>query len=409
MISPDMTIPRRFVELALALEQHIPGYLDSYFGPPEWKEASVARGPQPIDDLARQAEALAADIAQDSGLDEQRCDYVARHVTAIQTSLRLLRGEVMPLAEETLLLYDVTPQWVDEREFEEAHRQLAELLPPGESRVERMSQRKQALEITWAQAAPVLAFITAQLRRWTRERFPLPADEAFEIVQVNNQPWSAYNWYLGQGHSRIDINTDLPKHINGLADLVAHEGYPGHHTELSIKDARLFRAQGNLECCLSCLNAPSCLVAEGIAVRALDALLSPEEQIRWHAEEIFPRAGMAHLNAEREHQIEQALRRLDGVWTNAAFLLHDHHQSQAEVNAYFQRYGLHRENEANKAVEFINAPLQRSYVFNYRLGGMLLDELFAAKGAAFGGAQHWFTRLLSEPVTPSQIRAWMVS
>jgi hypothetical protein len=405
MTSHGTTIPRRFVELSLALEQHIPGYVDSYFGPPEWKEASVARGPQPIDDLARQAETLAADIAQEGDLDDQRRDYLARHVTAMQTSLRLLHGEVLPLAEETALLYDVTPQWVDEHEFEEAHRQLDALLPPGESLFERLVRRKEAIEITWAQAEPLLPVITAQLRQLTRERFPLPAGEAFELFPVNGQPWLAYNWYLGQGRSRIDINTDLPLQITSLAETLAHEGYPGHHTELSIKEARLFRAQGQLESCLSFMNMPSCLVAEGIAVRALDVLLPPDEQIRWHAEEIFPRAGRAHLNAEREHQIDRAMRRLAGVWDNAAFLLHDQHQGKDEVSAYFRQYSLRREKEVDKAVEFISTPLSRSYVFNYRLGGVLLDELFAAKG----NAPYWFTRLLTEPVTPGQIRAWLAN
>ncbi len=405
MTASDMSVPQRFVQLALELDLHIPGCVDSYFGPPEWKAASTARGPQPIDDLARQAEMLASDIAQDSSLDEQRRDYLARHVTAMQTSLRLLHSEVMPLAEEVTLLYDVTPAWVDEREFEEAHRQLNDLLPPGDSLFDRLDQRKQSIEITYAQAEPLLPVITAHLRELTRARFPLPADESFELFAVSDQPWSAYNWYLGQGRSRIDINTDLPLHITGLAGLLAHEGYPGHHTELSIKDASLFRAQSCLENCLSFLNMPSCLVAEGIAVRALDMVLSPQEQIGWHAEEIFPRAGMSHLDAEREHQIDRAIRRLAGVWDNAAFLLHDQHQSKDDVRAYIQRYALRRDNEANKDLEFISTPDSRSYIFNYRLGGVLLDELFAVKG----NAQHWFTRLLTEPVTPSQIRAWMMN
>ena len=42
----------------------------------------------------------------------------------MQTSLRLLQGEQLPLTEEVTLLYDITPTWVDEREFDEAHRQL---------------------------------------------------------------------------------------------------------------------------------------------------------------------------------------------------------------------------------------------------------------------------------------------
>ena len=62
-------------------------------------------------------------------------------------------------------------------------------------------------------------------------------------------------------------------------------------------------------------------------------------------------------------------------------------------------------NEADKAVEFLSSPLSRSYVFNYDHGGKLLDALFAAQG----NVDYWFTLLLTETVTPSQIRAWTAS
>lgn len=405
MTTSDVSVPQRFVQLALELDKHLPGNVDAYFGPPEWKATSAARGPQPIEELARQAAQLAADIDQESNFDDQRRDYLARHVTALQTSLRLLQGEILPLAEEATLLFDVTPTWADEREFEEARRLLDDLLPPGPSLRERLAQRKHATEITYAQVAPLLPVITAQLRQLTHACFPLPADETFEVYPVTNQPWTAYNWYLGGGRSRIEINTDLPLHITGLAVMIAHEGYAGHHTELTLKEMQLLRAQGRSEHCLAFINAPSCVIAEGIAVRALDALLTSAEQIRWHADEIFPRAGFTQLDAAREHAISHAIDQLDGVWDNAAFLLHDQHQSPAEVNAYFQRYGLRTEKEADKSVEFLNDPRSRSYVFTYGYGGKLLDALFAAKG----NAQYWFTRLLTEPATPSQVRAWMAS
>jgi hypothetical protein len=399
----DESIPQRFVQLALELDKHLPGNVDAYFGPPEWKAASAARGPQPIEELARQAARLAADIVQESNFDDQRRDYLARHVTAMQTSLRLLQGETLPLAEEAMLLFDVTPAWIDEREFEDARRLLDDLLPPGDSLFERLSQHKHSCEISYAQAEPLFAVIVQQLRQLTHARFPLPAAESFELSPVTNESWRAYNWYLGGGRSRIDINTDLPLHISDLADLIAHEGYAGHHTELTIKETQLLRAQGRREHCLAFINAPSCVIAEGIAVRALDALLSSDEQIRWHADEIFPRAGFTQLDAAREHAIGRALDHLNGVWDNAAFLLHDQQQSPAEVSAYFQRYGLRTEKEAAKAVEFLSDPLSRSYVFTYGYGGKLLDALFAAKG----NAAAWFTRLLTEAVTPSQVRAWI--
>jgi len=47
-------------------------------------------------------------------------------------------------------------------------------------------------------------------------------------------------------------------------------------------------------------------------------------------------------------------------------------------------------------------PLYRSYIFTYRYGGEMLDALFATQG----DRDPWFVRLLTEPVTPSQIRSW---
>ena len=343
-----MTIPQRFVELALALDRHIPGYVDAYFGPPELKEQSLAGDPRPITELMREATELAAAIEQETTFDDQRRDYLSRHVTAMQTSLRLLQGECCPWRKKSRSCTTSLLPGSTNANSKKPIGRLDELLPPGDSLFERLDQRKQSIEISFAQAEALLPLITRRLRELTHARFPLPDDEAFELYPVTNQPWGAYNWYLGGGRSRIDINTDLPLRITGLVDTIAHEGYAGHHTELSIKDARLLRAQGHLENCIAFINAPSCVVAEGIAVRALDVLLSDEDQIRWHADEIFPRAGYAHLNAAREHAIAKAMRPLAGVWDNAAFLLHDQHQSKAEVSAYFQRYGLRRANEAEK-------------------------------------------------------------
>ena len=172
-LSPAMTVPQRFVELALALDRHIPGYVDAYFGPPEWKAHSLAGDPRPIAELVQEATELAAAIEQAPTFDAQRRDYLSRHVTAMQTSLRLLQGEPLPLADEVMLLYDITPTWIDKPEFEEVHG-WADLLPPGDSLFERLDQRKRSIEISYAQAEPLLPDITQHLRELTRARFPLP-------------------------------------------------------------------------------------------------------------------------------------------------------------------------------------------------------------------------------------------
>jgi hypothetical protein len=220
-------------------------------------------------------------------------------------------------------------------------------------------------------------------------------------VSEQHKPWRAYNWYLGNFRSRIHINTDLPLHITDLTDLMAHEGYPGHHTELSIKEKRLMQDKGWLEHSIALINSPSCVVAEGIATRALSTLMTEEEQIAWSAE-LFRRAGFDNLDAEWEREIDVVSRKLWGVRGNAAFLLHDQGADEEKVVAYLQEYGLLTAEEASKVVEFLSDPIFRSYIFTHHYGGEMLDALFAAQG----DRDYWFTRLLVEPVTPDQIRAW---
>jgi len=96
-------VGREYVRLALALDQHLPGYIDAYFGPPDWQEQAKTEGPRPLPELAQQASMLAVEIANTDTLDNQRQEFLARHVLAMQTSLRLLQGERMALVDERAL------------------------------------------------------------------------------------------------------------------------------------------------------------------------------------------------------------------------------------------------------------------------------------------------------------------
>ena len=76
---------------------------------------------------------------------------------------------------------------------------------------------------------PVFDAAIAECRRRTLEHIQLPKDERFDMAFVTGKSWSGYNYYQGNAHSRIEINTDLPIRISRAVDLGCHEGYPGHH------------------------------------------------------------------------------------------------------------------------------------------------------------------------------------
>jgi hypothetical protein len=403
-MTKDRPLDEDFVRLSLAINEHLAGYVDSYFGPEEWAQDAKQAGKLPLPDLTSRTDRLAADISQVNGWDEQRKDFLARQVRAMQMSLRLLAGEKVSLAEEVEALYDIQPDWKDQSILEEAQKILDETLPGEGSLQERLERWKKSLEVPVEKIKELLPFITDRLHELTREKFFLPQDESFSVEFVSNQPWAGYNWYLGNYQSRIEINTDLPVGVTALAALMAHEGYPGHHTELCTKEAKLIRQMNYREHVVTLINSPSCVVAEGIATTALNTLLTEEELEDWYREEILPRAGMAPIDAARITEVSRAMEkmRMSGLMGNAAFMLHDQNKSAAEISSYLQTYGLRTEKEAEKAIKFIANPLYRSYTFTYHVGYELLEKLFTRVDR-----HTYFARLLQEPVTPSQIRQWI--
>jgi len=394
------TLARDYVLLAFAIDRHIPGYVDAYFGPPEVKAEADASPLHPLRTLAIEAQQLTQAVPE-AGFVNQRADFITAQLSAMAVTVSILQGERMPLAREVEMLYGLEPAWVDESVFSEAHRQLAELLPAGNDLRARMTAYKKSAEVSPEAAAPLLDMLRGRMQTLTRQRFSLPSDENFEIEMVTGQPWGAYNWFLGNAHSRVEVNIDQPLRATNFLGLIAHEGYPGHHTELTSKEYRLLQEHGWQEHGIALINAPSCAISEGIANCALDTLLTLEEQAEWERE-LFAQAGL-NLDPQRVAQIRQALKPLGRVSGNAAFMLHERGAGEEETADYIERWALSNPEEARKSVAFVSHPLYRSYVFNYTLGMDLLEELFAAKG----NRQVWFTRLLGEPVIPKLVRRWI--
>ena len=88
----------------------------------------------------------------------------------------------------------------------------------------------------------------------------------------------------------MSINTDLPVLSTNLAHLVAHEAYPGHHTEHTRKEAGLVRQRRQVEETIFLVGTPQCLLAEGLADLGLEVVVSPDpgEQAAMAASHLKP-------------------------------------------------------------------------------------------------------------------------
>lgn len=398
-------ISRAYLRLSFHIERLVPGFVDAYFGPPEWQaEAAAEAGAEdkiPLAILRREAEALLQELAMVP--DDLRREWLTKQVTAMIAVLRRVEGEALPFDEELRLFYDIQPEWTDESVFENALREMDKLIPGEGALSDRLEAWDAQFDVPKDKLLPLFAFCRDEAQRRTRQLFALPEGEGFDVEIVEDKPWSGYNWYLGHYRSRVDVNTDLPVRANGMLGLMTHEGYPGHHTEHAIKEQLLYRQQGHAEACVQLLNAPECVISEGIAELAREIIFTEEELQAWLRDEFYPRASL-QVDVARDRALSRAQRKLRPLGGNAAFMLHRDGADESTVLNYIMRYGARTEKQARQFLRFISHPLSRSYVFNYHFGRDLLNRYISA-----GDRIARFRQLLEQPLTPSRIEAWINS
>ncbi len=387
---------RSYLTLTLEIDKHIDGYVDAYYGPEEIKTAVSATPKRAPAKLLDDVTALQANIP---AADPARQAYLTAALRAIECTVRMLSGETFDYLDEVNRFYDISPQKVDEAEFTAAHNELDTLLPGSGPIADRLTARRKSYELDKAQILPLLELARAEAQKRTAALFDLTGDNGFEIKLVNNQPWGAYNWYLGDGRSLIEFNTDIPVSALGLISTFAHEGYPGHHTEHILKERLLYRQKGYAEQAAMLLNSPSAVIAEGIATTAVEIIFPNGSQHDWNVEVLLPKAGInTGETADQFRRIAKAAQTLRYVTGNAAILHHSGQLNREQTIEYIQTYALATPERAAKSYSFLTHPLFRSYLFTYTQGYDLI-----AQATENGDKLPLFRRLLTEQILPSHL------
>ena len=387
---------RDYALLGLRLERLAPGTVDAWIGPPSWR-AAVEAEPLPSPVELRQAAELLAEMLPAMDYAPARTAYLGRQIRALGARTRVLAGETLPLIEQAELYFDIQPQRVPEETLAAAHAELERLLPGDGSLTDRWAAWRKGFEATPERVLPLLDRIAAEVRARTVDHLPLPEDESISMALVRDQPWGAYNWYQGHAHSLIEINTDLPMQADGLVDYLAHEGYPGHHTEHALRETLQYQAQGQGEYAIQLINTPESLISEAIATSARTMIFPDATDLTWSAAEVWPALGI-NRDPELAGQIREATRPLSAVSGNVAFVLHADGRPAEEAAAYLERWGLRRPDEAIHDLRFLQSPLWRVYTFTYYYGRRLFAPLLA-------GPDRWtvYRRLLTTPMVPSDL------
>jgi hypothetical protein len=374
-----LTFAEGYVELCLRLARHDEDLVDYYYGPEKIAERVEREAlPEPAT-LAADARALA---------EETDSTYMKAQLRGLEVVARKVGGEQISHDDEVEGCYGARPRRIPEERFEEAHRALDEALPPGGTLAERYRRWEDGDPIPADRLEDVLRTIGDLLRERTRELFGLPEGETFELELVNDKHWYAFNDYRGGLRSRVEVNTDLPVSAGSVVALMAHELYPGHHTERTWKERFLYD-RGHLEESVLVYGTPQSVITEGIAVLAVDLVVEQEGGLVAGA---LGKWGIPY-DPETARRVRRAANVIDDAVANAAILLHIDGVSTEEAMAYLQRWQLASAERAAQHIQFVLDRWGRTYIRTYTDGYELCRRWVADDPARF-------RRLLTEQLTP---------
>jgi hypothetical protein len=404
-------VAERYAHLVLALGQHDPDYVDAFYGPAEWK-TQAEQEKKSLDAIGAEAAKLSATLREtpippgtaDSNLRQLRREYLHKQFASLAARVRMLKGEKLKFDDESRALYDAVAPTFPDSHFDEIIKQLEAKIPGEGPLWKRYENWRKPFVIPKEKLDKVFQLAIKECRARTLAHVALPPNESFAVEYVTNKPWGGYNWYKGNFHSVIQVNTDLPIFIDRAVDLAAHEGYPGHHVYNSLLEKNLVRDRGWVEFSVYALFSPQSLVAEGTANFGRDvAFPTKTERMRFEKEVLFPAAGIDASRADEYYAVQDLMKQLDYATNVAARRLINGEIDENVALQWLQKYAVMEPARAQQRMKFIQR--YRSYVINYNLGEDMVRSYIEKRSGA-DPEKRWseFAKLLSSPRLPSGLR-----
>jgi hypothetical protein len=403
-------IAAQYVRLILDIGQHDADFVDAYYGPKEWQETSKRMNYE-LTALRDRAEAISVRlkrvrVPKKDELSSLRKIYLQKQISAAYAKIEMLAGTKYSFDVEAKKLYDAEPPKNSESYFKIILKELESVLPPGDGNVqERYQQFRNQFIIPKEKLDTVFTRAINECRARTKQFIKLPENESFVVEYVNNKAWSGYNWYQGNSHSLIQVNTDLPIFIDRAVDLAAHEGYPGHHVYNVLLESELLKKRGWIEFSIYPLFSPQSLIAEGSANFGIDVVLPSKERLKFEKEILFPLAGLDASKVDKYYSILSLVGKLAYAGNEAARGHLNGVFSKDETMHWLTTYALFDSARAEQRIKFIDK--YRSYVINYNLGQDLIKQYVEKKaGKKPTTAKRWkvFSDLISSPRLPGGLK-----
>ena len=400
-------IAREYVLLSLEIGEKEDGYIDAYYGPADLQERAKAEAAKlSLPELAKRTSDLQARVAaipaEGDSLDARRVRFLAAQLTAAATRLRMMQGEKLSFADEAKGLFGVTPDIRPLESYDPVLAKIETLVPGTGPLPDRMEAFQNRFNIPTQRLKPVFDAAIAECKRRALEHIALPKNESFTLEFVTGKSWSGYNYYKGNAHSLIQVNTDLPIRISRAVDLGCHEGYPGHHVLNALLEEKLTKGRNWIEFSVYPLYSPQSLIAEGSANYGIDLAFPGDDQLKFETATIYPLAGLPPADAAKYLALTKAMKELAGARFTIARDYLEEKITRAQAVQLSQKYQLQSKERAEKSLDFTDQ--YRTYVINYGLGQDMVRAYVEAAGPDPKVRWARMEKILSEPTLPSDLK-----
>ncbi len=378
--------------MMLRFGRFAPGLVESYSGPAEIAARVDAEGQVSGPALVEQAAELRA-VVDRVEPDADRAAWLSAQLRGVEAACRWHGGERLGYRELVERCHGVPVVEVDESQFERAHELIARALPEPGTPAERFQAWTATQLVSGERLVAGLQALAGDFRARSHEWWNLPDGETVVFDVVRGLPWAAHADYRGGLRTLVRINDELP--ITGwrMVELVAHEAYPGHHTEHVCKDIALMRPHNRIEFSVFVYPTPQALMAEGIA------MLAPEVLLGEAIEEVGARC-LRPLGIDYDTEGSVVVRQAHGlllpVIANLAVMLDEGRVDRAGMIAYARRWRFDDDAHVERIVDNVCEQRWPPYQSCYTEGLRRCRRFVNSDPQRFG-------RLLREQLTPAAL------
>jgi hypothetical protein len=403
--SPLDGLAADYVHLSLEAGEREPGYVDAYYGPQAWADEAKVKPGTPSELLTRaqaiEAKLAAVKVKRLTPDDRRRLAFLKGQVHAAVTRLAMSNGRKFAFADEALGLFSVRPALKPLSAYDPILKEIEAIVPGDGPLWQRVDAFQNRYVVPTDRLEPVMRAAIAECRARTLAHIKLPTQEQFDLEFVKGKSWSGYNWYKGNAHSLIQVNTDLPIRIDRAIDLGCHEGYPGHHALNMLLEQKLALQKGWIEATVYPLYSPQSFIAEGSANAGIDLAFPGAAKAQFEAAKLYPLAGLDPASAAPYDRLLIALHKLAGARMTIAAIYLDGKVDRAKALALVQSYQLISPKRAEQSLSFTEQ--YRSYVINYGLGQDMVAASLNRAGKSADARWARMGHIISEPTTPADL------